>query len=125
MMRGHVLEYKGFHTKISFDTGSFVLYGKIEGINDHVDFQTHDPDCVVEEFHKAVDDYLLFCEEVGKTPEKEYKGSFNVRIAPDLHRRLAAYADKINESLNHTVEEAIVYYLEPEQIEKREKRVAG
>ena len=38
--------------------------------------------------------YLEFCAETGKQPEKPFKGSFNVRIGADLHRKatLAASA---------------------------------
>ena len=35
----NILEYKGYHTKIVFDTESMLLRGKIEGINDYVDFE--------------------------------------------------------------------------------------
>jgi predicted HicB family RNase H-like nuclease len=45
-----------------------------------VDFQTSNIADVEKEFHCAVDDYLIFCSEVEKEPEKEYKGTFNVRI---------------------------------------------
>ena len=36
----------------------------------------------------SLDDYLAFCEEVGKSPEKEYKGTFNVRISPERHKEM-------------------------------------
>lgn len=114
-MMKNILEYKGYHTIIEFDAETFTLRGKIEGINDFVDFQSNDITKVEEEFHKAVDDYLMFCEDVGKEPEKEYKGTFNVRIQPSLHRRLAMYASKVGESLNSTVEKAIQKYVETEE----------
>ena len=44
----------------------------IEGIHDYVDFEAEDVASVEQEFHSAVDDYLAFCEEVGKVPEREY-----------------------------------------------------
>ncbi len=65
------LEYKGYHTVVEYDTEARIFHGKIEGINDHVDFQCDDSTKVEEEFRKAVDDYLAFCEEVGKMPEIE------------------------------------------------------
>ena len=34
----NILEYRGYYTKIEFDADSKVLRGKIEGINDYVDF---------------------------------------------------------------------------------------
>lgn len=62
-----------------------------------------------------MDDYLEFCKEVGKIPEKEYKGSFNIRIRPELHRALAVAAFKADESINRTVEKAIEAYVSEEK----------
>ena len=70
-----ILEYRGYYTKIEYDADSKVLRGKIEGINDYVDFEAKDIEHVEEEFHSAVDDYLVFCKEVGKEPVNEYKGN--------------------------------------------------
>ena len=106
----NILEYKGYHSKIEFDTESLSVRGKIDGINDYVDFETSDLTKVEEEFHAAVDDYLAFCEEVGKVPEKEYKGVFNVRITPELHKNISYIAYEKGISLNAAVEEAIVAY---------------
>ena len=58
-----------------------------------------------------MDDYLKFCKEVGKEPDKEYKGSFNVRINPDLHKKLAIIAMKNGDTLNTSVEKAIFEYV--------------
>lgn len=55
---------------------------------------------IEKEFHEAVDDYLEFCKEVGKEPDKEYKGTFNVRISPELHKKLVNVAMKNGDSLN-------------------------
>jgi predicted HicB family RNase H-like nuclease len=55
----------------------------------------------------AVEDYIRICKENGKPPEKTYKGSFNVRISPKLHKRAVQYASTKKVSLNQFVEEAI------------------
>lgn len=110
-MKNNVLKYKGYYTRIEYDTEGLVLRGKIEGINDLVTFECEDTKKVEEEFHKAVDEYLDFCKEVGKTPEKEYKGTFNIRISPKLHKELAALAMKNGDSLNGSVEKAIREYV--------------
>lgn len=107
----NLLEYKGYHTKIEFDCEDLVLRGKIEGIKDLVNFESTDISTVEEEFHAAVDDYLEFCKEVGKEPDKEYRGTFNIRISPDLHKRLAIVAMQNGDTLNATVEKAIVEYV--------------
>ena len=107
----NILEYKGYHAKIEFDSEDLVLRGKIEGIKDLVNFESTDISTVEEEFHAAVDDYLEFCKDVGKEPDKEYKGTFNIRISPDLHKRLAIVAMQNGDTLNATVEKAIVNYV--------------
>ncbi len=111
MLKNNILEYRGYHTKIEFDSEEFILRGKIEGINDLVNFECENLENLEKEFHEAVDEYLNFCREVGKEPDKEYKGSFNVRIPPELHKKLAVAAIQCGDSLNATVEKAIQSYL--------------
>ena len=111
-MKNNILEYKGYYTKIEFNAESGTLRGRIEGIDDFVDFQSDSSKDIEKEFHAAVDDYLIFCEEMGKVPEKSYKGTFNVRIKPELHRELVEYAGKNSETLNSVVEKSIKAYVE-------------
>ena len=106
-MKSNVLEYKGYHTKVEYIAENNILYGKIEGINDLVTFEASDLSSVEKEFHEAVDDYLAFCEAIGQPPEKEYKGSFNIRITSELHRKLSLEADKKGISLNALIEEIL------------------
>ena len=108
----NVAEYKGYNAKIEFNADEMVLHGKIEGIDDLVTFESSDTEKIIDEFHAAVDDYLIFCDEIGKAPSKSYKGSFNVRITPELHKQLACVAEVNSESLNSCVEKAISLYLE-------------
>lgn len=107
----NILNYKGYYTKIEFDVETGTLRGVIEGINDFVDFSTDNLHKIEEEFHIAVDDYLAFCEDIGVSPDKSYKGSFNVRMRPELHRELAIKAFHDNCSLNEEVERAVEAYL--------------
>lgn len=65
------LEYKGYRAQIRFDKESKVFIGVISGIKDYFDFETEDASKVAIEFQSAVDDYLKFCKEVGKQPEKD------------------------------------------------------
>ena len=70
-------------------------------------FESKNADEIEKEFRDAVDDYLDFCHQVGKEPEKTYKGTFNVRIDPELHKAIAIEAMKKGISLNQAVEKAI------------------
>ncbi len=103
----NILEYKGYYTKVEYSVEDQVLYGKIEGIKDLVNFESESLDAVEEEFHKAVDDYLALCEDLGESPDKPYKGVFNVRISPELHKKASIMADKKGETLNAFVADAI------------------
>lgn len=65
------LEYKGFHANVEIDFEANEFYGELEGISDFVNFISDIGEGVpgiVREFHSAVDDYLEFCNEVGKEP---------------------------------------------------------
>lgn len=107
----NILEYKGYHTKVKLDAENKILYGKIEGIRNLVNFECDKIQSLEIEFHAAVDDYLAFCKEAGKEPDKEYRGTFNVRVSPELHRKVAILASKKGISLNQAVEDSIKSYV--------------
>ena len=107
----NVLKYKGYYAVVQYSVEDEVLYGKIEGINDLVSFESDNISDVKSEFESAVDDYIEYCEEVGKKPDKAYKGSFNVRIPTELHKKLAISAISDNITLNQAVQQAIELYL--------------
>ncbi len=104
------LRYRGYTAKVEYDPESRVLYGKIEGIRDLVNFQSDSAKEIENEFHSAVDDYLAFCAEIGQQPDKVYAGSLNVRIPPEEHRRLSEIARRENISLNAVITEACRQY---------------
>lgn len=62
----NVLQYKGYTTRVEYCVEDEVLYGKIEGISDLVNFYADTPREVEKNFHEAVDDYIDFCRETGK-----------------------------------------------------------
>ncbi len=106
----NTLEYKGYVTNICFDAEDHILHGKIEGIDDLVTFEGSSED-IENEFHSAVDDYLSYCEEIGKEPLKPCKGTLRVRISPELHQRLSTFALRNGLSMNQAVENAIRKYV--------------
>ena len=102
-----ILEYKNYYAEVHFSSEDEVFYGKIIGINDLVSFEGTTVNELKEAFQEAVDDYLITCQELGKDPEKTYKGSFNVRIPSELHRQAARYAILKKMTLNDFVRHAI------------------
>lgn len=103
----NVLAYKGYFAPVEFDAEQHLLTGMVTGIHDAILFEGSTVEEVENNFHEAVDDYLSFCAEKGKEPERAFKGSFNVRTGSDLHKRVALAAAQKGESLNKFVTEAI------------------
>lgn len=106
-MKQNTLKYRGYTTAIEFSAEDRLLYGKIEDICDLVNFSGENAAEIEQAFHEAVDDYLDFCKEMGKEPEKPYRGSFNVRIPPELHRAAVIGARESGLTLNGFVETAL------------------
>lgn len=106
-----MLEYKGYHATIEYDADDEIFVGKVFGITDSLNFHGTSIDELKKMFEQSIENYLEFCKEVGKEPDKEFKGSFNVRITPELHRMatLAATAEKM--TLNQYVLRAIESYV--------------
>lgn len=94
------LEYNGYRGSVEFSQEDRVLHGRLLGIEDVISFEGGNVDELERAFREAVDDYLRFCEEIGKKPERAYSGRIPLRIGPELHRSLAALADASGCSLN-------------------------
>ena len=101
------MKYKDYRGKVEFSDEDSTFFGKILGINDLVTFEGSTVEELRNSFIEAVDDYLETCLELGKEPEKEYKGQFNVRVPVNLHRLAARKAKVKNISLNKFVENAL------------------
>lgn len=102
-----VLTYKNCIGSVRFSAEDNVFHGKIEGISDLIAFEGQSVSDLIKAFHEAVDDYLELCKKVGKEPERPFKGSFNVRIPSDLHRKAAKKAAMMGISLNQLVQKAL------------------
>lgn len=101
------LKYKDFVASIEFSDADDVFYGKILGINDLILFEGSSVEELKQAFEEAVGDYLELCKEMDKDPYKSFKGSFNVRIPKDLHKKVFFRAQKIGVSLNQFIKTAL------------------
>ena len=103
----NTMEYKGYVGSVEFSEEDGLFYGKVMGIRALISYEGTTAHELVDDFHGAVEDYLALCEADGKEPEKAYKGSFNVRISPELHKQAAIFATTHGISLNSFVENAL------------------
>ena len=106
-----VLQYKDYLASIHFSSEDEVFFGKILGIDDLVSFEGASVKELKKAFKEAVEDYIETCKQIGKEPNKTYKGTFNVRIGAETHRDAALYAAMNNISLNDFVKTAIDFAL--------------
>ena len=107
----NTMEYKGYVGSVEFSEADSVFYGKVMGIRALLSYEGVNAKELVQDFHAVVDEYLALCEEEGIEPEKAYKGSFNVRISPELHKKAVVYAVANQVSLNRVMEDALYNYV--------------
>ena len=103
----NTLKYKGYIGSVAYSEPDKVFYGKLEGIDDLVNYEGESVQELTSAFHEAVEDYLIFCEEHNCKPEKSYSGAFNVRVAPCLRRDIANLAAEAGISINAFVKRAL------------------
>jgi predicted HicB family RNase H-like nuclease len=95
-----LMQYKGYYGSVHFDDEDLFFHGKVEFIRALVTYEATDAKGLKKAFKEAVDDYLATCCDQKIDPEMPFKGSLNVRLGPDLHRRVAIAAEQHHLSIN-------------------------
>ena len=108
------LEYKGYTGTVEFSAEDNCLFGKIVGINDLINYEAQDVLELKEVFEESVNDYLDTCKELGKQPNKVFKGVFNVRTNTAIHQSLVLLAARKNIKLNDLANKALSYLVKNE-----------
>lgn len=103
----NTIEYKDYVGSVEFSESDGMFFGRVLGIRALISYEGTTAKELIDNFHGSVDDYLAVCEENGIEPERAYKGSFNVRIPPELHRQAVTYAAAHHMTLNSFVENAM------------------
>lgn len=101
------LSYKGYTGSIEYSREDDLFYGKVLGIQSLISYEGKTGKELEKYFQEAIDDYLDTCNANDLTPEKSFKGNFNVRISPQLHYKAALLAIEENMSLNNFVADSI------------------
>lgn len=106
-MAHDVMKYKDFLGSVHFSAADDRFVGRIEEIDDVVTFEGDSVAELKAAFHEAVEDYIELCAAAGKPARRSFKGSFNVRITPELHRNVYRCAVEDGISLNQFVQQAL------------------
>jgi len=107
----NLLQYKKYFGTVEHSVKDNCLYGKLAFIRDLVTYEAVTVESLVNEFQRAVDDYLSDCQQHEREPDIPCKGSFNVRPGQKRHRA-AILALKNGQKLNAFINEAIDEKLE-------------
>ncbi|MBR3663974.1 MAG: type II toxin-antitoxin system HicB family antitoxin [Desulfovibrio sp.] len=99
----NMLTYKGYQGRFDYDPEADIFHGEVLHLTDVITFQGRSIDELKQALADSVEDYLEFCAQKGKIPEKSYSGRFNVRIAPEVHQRIALEAARDGISINSWV----------------------
>jgi predicted HicB family RNase H-like nuclease len=120
-----MIEYKGYTGVFEFDPSGDAFHGRVIGLQDVVTFEGRSIDELRHEMEASVDDYLELCEEVGKEPERPYRGEFLVRTTPEVHRAVATAAEAEGVSLNAWVESTLTAVVGQEKGARRARSGAA
>ena len=103
----NVLEYNDYYGSVEYSGDDEVFFGKLLGIKALVLFEGQNVSELKSAFQEAVDDYIDSCKKMDSEPEKPFKGSLNIRIGRELHRRAAIAAEQNKTSINQIIKDAI------------------
>lgn len=105
------IQYKKYVGTVEYTDEDGIFHGKVLGIRGLISYEGKDIEDLKKDFHNAVDDYLNYCDAKGIKPQAPFKGSFNVRVEPELHRIAVEKAQERGISLNKLVNNALTAYL--------------
>ncbi len=110
MKKNKYLNYKGYLGTIEPQIEDGILYGKLAFIRDLVTYESRNLIDLKKEFETSVDMYLDDCKELEKEPDTPCKGSFNVRVSPELHKEavIAAGGESLNSFVTAAMQEKIM-----------------
>ena len=103
----NVMTVDGYNARIEYDPETDMFRGEILGLTGGADFYGKNTKELRQEFKRSLAIFLEVCAEKGIEPRRSYSGKFNLRIAPELHERLAIAAQAEGKSINSLAAEAL------------------
>jgi predicted HicB family RNase H-like nuclease len=86
------MTHDGYLASVELDEAAGLFHGEVINTRDVLTFRGRTLDELKAAFADTIADYVEWCRERGKEPERPYSGNFTVRVSPELHRRIAAAA---------------------------------
>ena len=101
------MHHEGYVATIDLDEEAGLFHGEVINTRDVLTFQGQTLDELRTAFADTIADYVEWCRERGKEPERPYSGNFMLRVSPELHRRIATAAARSGKSINGYVAETL------------------
>jgi predicted HicB family RNase H-like nuclease len=98
-----MMKYKGYEAVVEYDDEAEIFHGEVINLRDVITFQGKSVSELKKALAGSINDYLAFCRERGKDPEKPFSGQFVVRAEPALHKAMFSAAKRAGMSLNKWV----------------------
>jgi len=102
-----MIEYKGYIGVFEFDPELDTFHGTVTNTNDVISFYGKSVAKLRKEMRASVDEYLAFCQEEGRQPEKPFSGKLLLRTSPELHRRISLASALHGVSMNVYIQEVL------------------
>jgi predicted HicB family RNase H-like nuclease len=97
------MTHDGYLATLEIDEDAGVIHGRVVNARAVLTFEGETLAELRTAFADTIEDYREWCKERGAEPEKPYSGTLSLRIAPELHRRVAEQAAKVGESINQFI----------------------
>lgn len=110
-----MMEYKGYLATVEYDDSVGLLHGEVINAAPYpiVTFEASSVEELKREFRVSIDDYLAWCKEDGIEPQRPFSGKLNLRLGPDLHRKVAVSAAQSGVSINSWIKGTLARASEP------------
>ena len=101
------MTHDGYPAMLEIDAEAAVIHGRVVNARAVPAFEGETLAEPRAAFADTIADYREWRPQRGVEPERRYSGRLSLRIAPELHRRVAAKAAKAGESLNPFIAERL------------------
>ena len=111
-MEDSIIKYKGYWAEVRYSDEDGCFWGKVEGLkNTSITFEGDTVKALKKDFKEAIDFYLDNCKACNEEPEKQVKGSLNVRLGTELHAKAKMKSMEEHISINELIKNAVAAYL--------------
>ena len=107
-----IIKYKGYWAEVRYSDEDECFWGKVEGLkNASITFEGQTVKELKKDFKDAINFYLDKRKACNEIPERQCKGSLNVRLGTELHTKAKIKAIEEHISINELIKNAVAAYL--------------